>query len=211
MVCLGDNMKVNGKTAGKSILKKLPVFVFCVLFISGYNALFGTQNSIVGVVLLMSLLLFLKADFAMDARWSAAMLPVLFVVMGLFAKWSAEQLWLGALLDTAFLGGTLLVCRGDKSRSAYLPFLMGYLMLKGYPVSGTAFTLRMISLASLGTLIGLVHWLGNAKANGSATPGVLLQPMHRSGAWERWALSLWVTLSLTMFGSAFFGLYIQSL
>ncbi len=146
------------KQMAKQVLTKLPVFIFCVLFINGYNALFGTENSIVGVVLLMGTLMFLKADFGWDVRFSAVAIPVLFVLMGACAKLSRLNPWLGLVVNLATILIFLSFCRYDKSRSLYLPYLMGYIMLGGYDVSGDVFTSRMISLAVVGVLIFVDSW-----------------------------------------------------
>lgn len=188
-------MKGKLKTILQMIAGKLPVFLFCVLFISGYNALFGRENSIVGVVLLMSLLMFLKADFGIPPVYSGALIPVLLVSMGLCAKWSSLHPLPGLVLDTLFIGAVLLTTRRDTSRSAYLPFLMGELMLRGYDVSGGLFWNRMVSLAVIGCFIGLVHWLLNCKRGTQVAPAA---PLSRWGEWERWALCLLGTLGPTM-------------
>lgn len=192
------DMKGKIRTILRMIAGKLSVFLFCVLFISGYNALFGRENSIVGVVLLMSLLIFLKADFGMAAVYSGALIPVLLVAMGLCAKWSALHPLLGLAIDTLFLGAVLLATRQDESRSAYLPFLMGFVMLRGYDVSGDLLWKRMVSLAVIGCFIGLVHWMFNRRTCGRAGLAALTAPLSRYGAWERWAMSLLGTLIPTM-------------
>lgn len=177
---------------------KFPIFVLCILFINGYNTWFGKENSIVGVVLLMGLLMFLKADFGIDAKCSALLMPVLFVLMGLCAKLSTWSPWLGLVVDGAFLSAALLFTRLDQTHSAYLPFLMGFLMLHGYDVTGELFTKRMVSLAGIGCIIGLLHWLGNRKNSGHAGLTALLANLTLAHPWERWALSLMVTLLVTL-------------
>ncbi|MDD3347318.1 MAG: FUSC family protein [Oscillibacter sp.] len=182
----------------KGIAEKLPVFLFCVLFINGYNTWFGKENSIVGVILLMGLLMFLKADFGMDAKYSALLVPVLLVLMGLCAKLSTWSPLVGLAVDAIFLGAALLFTRRDATHSAYLPFFMGYLMFRGYDVTGDLFVKRMVSLTVIGCVIGLLHWLGSRKSCGHDAPTVLLAPFSLDNQWERWALSLLVTLLVTM-------------
>lgn len=182
----------------KTVASKLPVFLFCVLFMNGYNALFGTENSIVGVVLLMAMLMFLSADFACDARQVAITIPLLFVAIGLCAKLSLLHPLLGLLVNVLAIAAILLFTRGDTGRSAFLPYLMGYVMLRGYDVSGAAFTRRIISLAVLGSVIGLLYFVRSRK---KAAPPLssLLHGFSARGAWERWALVLGVTLVLVAF------------
>ncbi|WP_300023275.1 FUSC family protein [Oscillibacter sp.] len=183
---------------GKGIAGKLPVFLFCVLFINGYNTWFGKENSIVGVILLMGLLMFLKADFGIDAKYSAVLVPLLFVSMGLCAKLSAWNPLVGLVVDAVFLSAALLFTRLDATHSAYLPFFMGFLMLRGYDVTGELFVKRMVSLAVIGYVVGLLHFLGSRKTCGHAQPSALLRGLSLYGPWERWALSLTVTLLVTL-------------
>lgn len=193
------------KQMAKQVLTKLPVFIFCVLFINGYNALFGTENSIVGVVLLMGTLMFLKADFGWDVRFSAVAIPVLFVLMGACAKLSRLNPWLGLVVNLATILIFLSFCRYDKSRSLYLPYLMGYIMLGGYDVSGDVFTSRMISLAVVGVLIGLIYYLANKKTPTRRPIADIVAPITPEHPWCRWAITLVFTLSLTIFAGDFSG------
>ena len=62
--------KKSWKDYAKVVMTKLPVFIFCVIFISGYSHFFGQENSIVGVILLMGLLMLMKADFGYSSAVS---------------------------------------------------------------------------------------------------------------------------------------------
>lgn len=64
----------------KLIISKIPMFLFCVLFIGGYGKLFGSENSIIGVALLTTLLIFLKNDFGYNAKQASLSFVILLIL-----------------------------------------------------------------------------------------------------------------------------------
>ncbi len=68
------------------IVKKLPIFLFCVFFINGYNYLCGKENSIVGVVLLMGLLILIGANLGYNATQASVSIALLFVLLAFAPK-----------------------------------------------------------------------------------------------------------------------------
>ncbi len=128
------------------------VFLFCVLFINGYNWLCGTENSIVGVVLLMGILILLGADLGYRAGQASICIVVLFVILAFGPKLSLIHPVLGFIVNIVSLSAIMIFSGHDLSQSGNLPFTMGYIMLQGYDVTGIAFQKRWVSLLVGGML-----------------------------------------------------------
>ena len=124
--------KENNRYNVKFVLSKVFLLLFCVIFISTYKSAYGVENNLVGVMLLTGLLIYMGSDFGYDAKYAAILIPTGFMVMGVLAKLSNINPFIGILINIAVMQGIFMISRGDKSNSVYLPFMMGYLMFKGH-------------------------------------------------------------------------------
>lgn len=181
----------------KYILSKLILFLFCVGFISGYSFLFGKENSICGVVLIMSLLMFIDIDFNFNAKSAAILIPITIVSAGVFAKLSLYNAFLGIIINTIIIGFILVLTR--KNQMAYLPFLMGYIMFRGYNVTGEIFYKRIISLVIIGGLIGFLYFLKNKDKCYNENITDLFKSFNIYNDWERWSVVILFSIVTTCF------------
>ena len=63
------------------LFKILLTMAFCMIFVIGYTQLFGEDNSITGVVVLLCVMVFRYADFGIQTREG---IRILFLIFGLF-------------------------------------------------------------------------------------------------------------------------------
>ncbi|MDD2979874.1 MAG: FUSC family protein [Hespellia sp.] len=186
------------KQIGTEVVKKLPVFLFCVLFINGYNWLCGKENSIVGVVLLMGILILLGADLGYDAGQASICIVGLFAVLAFAPKLSLIHPAVGAIVNVVSLTVIMIFSGHDLSQSGNLPFTMGYIMLQGYDVTGLAFQKRWISLLVGGIVVAAIYYLVHKKEVQKRTMKDLFQENRIDSTRTQWYIRLVVTLSLVM-------------
>ena len=63
------------------LIKIAVTMVFCFLFVTVFSILFGNENSIVGVVVLLCLMVFRNADLGIHTGQSTMLLAMFFVIM----------------------------------------------------------------------------------------------------------------------------------
>ena len=63
------------------LVKIAVTMVFCFLFVTIFSILFGNENSIVGVVVLLCLMVFRNADLGIHTGQSTLLLALFFVIM----------------------------------------------------------------------------------------------------------------------------------
>ena len=122
---------------------------FCMVFVMAYGAIFQNDNSIVGVVVLLCLLVFRQADLGIDAKHSLLSLSVIFGILA-FAPKAANMagpalsffIHLGSIFALMFLGCHNVVMFNHAT------LVLSYLLLFGYDVSGTAYLYRLAGLLS---------------------------------------------------------------
>lgn len=180
------------------ILKKLPVFLFCVLFINCYNYLCGTENSIVGVVILMGLLILIGTDLGYDAAQAAPCITFLFLLIAFAPKLSLVNPWLGLVINIVALTLIMVLSAHDLSESGYLPFAMGYIMIQGYDVEGILFEKRWISLVIGGVLIGLLYYVVHKKNDYKRSLRDIFTENRITSTRTQWYVRLVTTLVIVM-------------
>ncbi|MDD8048129.1 MAG: FUSC family protein [Thomasclavelia sp.] len=181
------------------IVKKLPIFLFCVLFINGYNFMFGKENSIVGVIILMGLLILLGEDLGYKSNQAAGCIFFLFVVLAFMPKLSLINPYLGLVINLVSLTLIMILSAHDLSSSGYLPFAMGYIMIQGYDVTGVLFTKRWVSLLIGGALIAVVYLLSHKNNKNDMSIIDLVKANNITSTRTQWYIRLVLTISLVMF------------
>lgn len=194
-----DMNEKKGKENLKFILSKTLLFIFCVLFIKVYSTLFGSENSIVGVVLLMALLMFTQSDFGYNTKLASISIPIMFVVIGIFAKLSNINPFLGLIIHLLVLSFIVFIGRGDKNATNYLAYAMGYIMFKGYNVGGYGYSKRLISLAVIGAIIALIYYLKYNKKTFDKSLKERYLIFDNEKSFKRWNLMFVLIVSIAMF------------
>ncbi len=183
----------------QEILKKIPIFIFCVLFISGYNWLCGTENNIVGVVLLMGILILIGVDLGYDARQASFSIVLLFLILAFAPKISLLNPWIGLPVNIIALTLIMVLSAHDLSEAGHLPFTMGYIMLQGYDVTSTAFQKRWISLLIGGAVVGLLYFLTHHKKTYKRSIQNLWKENRLCSTRTQWYIQLIATECVVMF------------
>ncbi len=123
------------------------VMAFCVAVVTLYSMLTGNDNSVAGVTVLLALLVLRQADFGIKTTHG------LFSIMGIFAILMAGPRLanilppFGAFAINA-VSIFLLMILGCHNVIMYnhSTFVLGYLLLYGYDVTGQAYQMRLIGL-----------------------------------------------------------------
>lgn len=146
------------------LLKVVLTLSFCILFISAFSTVFGAENSITGVVVLLILLLVRGADFGINMRGSTLALFFLFFILAIGTHCANL---LPAPLSfvmhlCCFFAITMLGCH-NLIMSNQFTFILGYLLLYGYDVSGVVYISRLSALFVGFLLCCVVYWANHRK------------------------------------------------
>lgn len=183
----------------KSIATKIPVFLFCVLFISGYNVLFGSENSTIGVAVLTTLFIFLKNDFGYDGKQASLSLMGLLAVMVIAPKLSLMNPFVGIAVNFSAIMMILVLSSYDVEQDNHVPFLLGYIFSQGYDVTGPLFTKRVISILVGAVLIGGIYFLRTRKKTYELNVKDVIKSLDIHKENTQWYLKLAITLTFVMF------------
>lgn len=125
---------------------------FCMAFVMGFSAIFGNDNSIAGVVLLLFLMVFKNADFGICTKHSLAVMGIIFAILmtgprlaNSFGPVGGMFMNIGCIFLLTFLSCHNMLMSNQST------VVLGYLLLYGYDATGKTFAMR-----SLGLLLGAV-------------------------------------------------------
>lgn len=183
------------------------VMAFCVAVVSLYSKLIGSENSVVGVTVLLAVLVLRQADFGIKTTHG------LFSIAGIFGLLMVAPRIANMLSPLpAFLVNViailLLMILGCHNVIMYnhSTFVLGYLLLLGYDVTGAEYIKRVEGLA-VGMILCMVIFYKNQKnCPYRRTFLDLFREFDLQSARGRWYLKLTLIVSTAMLGMNLLGL-----
>lgn len=183
------------------------VMAFCVAVVSLYSKLIGSENSVVGVTVLLAVLVLRQADFGIKTTHG------LFSIAGIFgllmvAPRIANMLSLLPAFLVNVIAIFLLMILGCHNVIMYnhSTFVLGYLLLLGYDVTGAEYIKRVEGLA-VGMILCMVIFYKNQKNRPYRRTFLdLFREFDLQSARGRWYLKLTLIVSTAMLGMNLLGL-----
>lgn len=186
-------------TLGKQAITNLLVLLFCVVFITLHTLVFGENNNIIGVILLIGILMMMKGDLGFHAKQAALSIVFIFILLAVAPTLSLINPFLGILVNGFSILLIMILSSHDVSMSNHVPFMMGYLFCHGYPVAGKDYLLRVISLVIGGLLIAFLYYSSNKEKEYKRTIADLFKELKIHSLRTRWYIKLTVLLTATIF------------
>ena len=134
---------------------------FCFAVVTLYSMIFGSDNSVAGVVFLLALLVLRQADFGIRTHHGLLCILGIFTILivgprvsNMVSPWPAFAINLCCIFVLMVLGCHNVIMYNHST------FVLGYLLLQGYDVSGRSYYLRVIGLL-IGMLICMAVFYKN--------------------------------------------------
>lgn len=145
----------------KTVVGKTVFFVVMVLFIAGFSAVFGQENSLVGVIIVVMALMLLQRDLSARPMVNLGGILALNLAMGLCAYVSLMDEYLGLVLNLVLVFAIVFLTLQDLASPMHFPFLLGYAFMLAVPVTGDQLPVRLLSLAVGSVLVVAMNWVVN--------------------------------------------------
>ncbi|MGL5329210.1 MAG: FUSC family protein [Peptostreptococcaceae bacterium] len=153
----------------KLVISKTITFICIVGFVIIFKALFGAENTLVGVTTVTAALMFLSKDLTLSPGKTALKFIAFNLFIGIAAALAASNMWAGLVINfvTMFIISYLLCY--NLETPMYIPFSLQYLFLLYMPVDASLLPKRMVSLIVGALIIVLAQLISNR--NRLATSG----------------------------------------
>ena len=183
------------------------VMAFCVAVVTLYTKLTGQENSVAGVTVLLALLVLRQADFGIRTSHGLLSIVGIFTIMMAGPRLANMVSPVGAFFINCVCILLLMIfgCHNVIMHN-HSTFVLGYLLLYGYDVSGRAFEMRVIGLTA-GMLVCMAVFYKNQKNRPyrRSFPD-LFREFDLHSARGRWYLKLTLIVSTAMLGMNLLGL-----
>lgn len=181
------------------ICKNLLCVLFCMTVVSLYSFLFGTENSIAGVVVLIAVMVFRFADLGIRTTHATLTLMGIFVILAIGPQLSSSlPAEFGFFIDFACILTILFLSCHNLVMSNHSTFVLGYLLLQGYAVSGTGYINRVFGLLLGGVITALIFYIRHRHLTYRRTFSDLVKEWDLQAVRTKWQLKLALGVSLAM-------------
>ena len=131
------------------LFKILLTVAFCVVFVTIYTKVFGEENSIVGVVVLLAVMVFRNADLGIKNSHGVLLLAIIYGILAFGPRISNMVGPFPAfLINVVCIGALMSLGCHNVIMSNHSTFVLGYLLLQGYDTTGNSYLLRLAGLLS---------------------------------------------------------------
>ena len=165
--------------------------MFCMCFVMAYGRIFGQDNSIVGVVVLLFLMVFKNADFGISMKGSIGVIGLIFsiLIIGPAAACLAGP-FAGMIINAICI--FLLAFFGCHNilMSNHSTVVLGYLLLYGYEVPMEAFAERVLGLLVGALMTAVVFYRGHKNRSYKRNMKSLFKEINLHSSRTRWQMAM---------------------
>lgn len=173
------------------LCKVLLTLAFCMAVVMAYSMIFGAENSTAGVVVLLALLVLRMADFGIRTTHGVGVIFLLFGILAAGPRISnMAPMGLAFLVNVACIFGILVLSCHNVLMSNHSTFVLGYLLLQGYDVTGEAYVMRLAALASGAVICALVFYKNQRKRIHKRSFGDLFREIDLQAIRTQWYIKL---------------------
>ena len=171
------------------MVKIAVTMVFCFAFVTASSIILGKDNSIVGVVVLLCVMVFRNADLGIHTVHSTWLLALFFVIMTICPHLANQLSPLPALLiNIAALAVLILFGCHNPFMFNQSTLVLGYLLLYGYDVSGKSYMLRIAGMAAGAAITCLVFYRNHKNRDYKRNMKAVIEEFDLSSSRTKWQL-----------------------
>lgn len=183
------------------------VMAFCFAVVTIFSQIFGSANSVAGVTILLALLVLRQADFGIHTTHGLLSIAGIFAILMVGPKVSnLVSPTLALPINIACIFMIMILGCYNVIMSNQSTFVLGYLLLQGYDVSGTDYRMRVVGLF-VGMILCMAVFYKNQK-NRPHTKGFLdlFRDFDLKSEQSRWYVKFTLIVSLALWMVSFAGL-----
>ena len=118
------------------LLKIFITMAFCMAFVIGYGTIFGDENSVTGVVVLLCVMVFRFADFGIYTPHALSSLMAVFAILAVTSRLANIKSFTELLVNLACIFILMVLGCHNVVMANHSTLVLGYLLLYGYDVTG---------------------------------------------------------------------------
>ena len=182
------------------LFKIFITMVFCMAFVMGYTKIFGDENSIVGVIVLLCIMVFRYADFGMQMPGSLASLGIIFGILAFGPRLAnAAGLFGELIINAGCIFALLLLGCHNVMMANHSTLVLGYFLLYGYDTTGKTYLMRLTAIGAGAVLTALVFYRNHRKLTYKRKLRDVIKEFRLTSLRTRWQLTVTFGVSTAVF------------
>lgn len=182
------------------VFKILLTLAFCMAFVISYSKIFGDENSIVGVVVLLCVMVFRYADFGFHAKHSISAMVMIFLILAFGPRLAnSTGAAAGLLINGICIFVLMFLGCHNVVLANHSTLVLGYLLLYGYDVSGTLYVWRLAGIVLGAALTGIVYYRNHRKKQYKREMKSLFEEFRLDSTRTRWQMTVTLGVASALF------------
>ena len=142
----------------KSAISNLFMLACIMVFVGIFSSLFGSNNSLTWVCILIGIMLYWKMNIGIDKKEAPIIIVSLFVFTGIANRIAIINPFLGFFVNLIAIFIIMYVPSLKPEYKAYMPFVLCYIFDQSNVAIGKDFYTRMLSLFIGGLIVSGVYY-----------------------------------------------------
>ena len=181
------------------LFKILLTVSFCFAFVALFTLFFGSANSVAGVFVLLCVLAFRRADLGIHAPHAVVGMILIYGILCVGPHLSNMLVpALSFFVNTAGILLIMILGCFSVAMSNHSTFVLGYLLLQGYDVSGTDYLMRIAGLTAGCFLTVIIYYRNHRGRKYEKKFPDLFREFRISSSRTRWQLRLTLGVSTAL-------------
>ncbi|MDE5648450.1 MAG: FUSC family protein, partial [Oscillospiraceae bacterium] len=194
------------KHIGIYLFKIIITIAFCTAFITLFSLIFGSSNSLAGLAVLLSIMAFRYSDFGIRSSHAIFCVFAVFGILAIGPKLAnSAPIGLAFCINVICIMLLMLLGSHNVVMFNHSTFVLSYLLLQGYDVSGKAYKMRLIGLFVGAVITSVILYHNHRKITYKRSLKTLFQEFNLSSTRTRWQLRLTFSVSSVMLIAAVLG------
>ncbi len=194
------------KHIGVYLFKIIITIAFCTAFITLFSLIFGSSNSLAGLAVLLSIMAFRYSDFGIRTSHAVFCVFAVFSILAIGPKLSnCVPVGLAFCINIICIMLLMLLGSHNVVMFNHSTFVLSYLLLQGYDVSGKAYKMRVTGLFVGAVITSVILYHNHRKKFYKRSLKTLFQEFNLSSTRTRWQLRLTFGVSGVMLIAAILG------
>ena len=182
------------------LFKILLTVGFCFLFVTIYSLLFSNENSIIGVVVLLYLLVFRNAHFMIKTNQSLFLFILFFAIMAVMPQIASHaHPLIGLIINLLSISTFVFLGCHEPGFYNQSTLVLCYLLIYGYPVEGVLYEKRVLGLIVGCIIVSTIFYIKNRHQQHPETISSIIKAFDIHNPRTQWQLCQVIGVSLVVF------------
>lgn len=193
-----EDKQLKNKYIGALIAKDILCIIFCTIVISSFSMIFGDENSIVGVVAVLSILTYRVSNLGFNTKPSAIVTLLIFAIFSVSPYLaSISNPLVGFVINCLSILVIVILSCHNLVLSNQSILVLSYILLYGYKItSASVYINRVMALMTGGLIVATIFYIKNRKVDFNVTFKEVIKSVDLSTYRTKWQLKLAIGVSL---------------